>query len=124
MVQIRRKRRGLPRDLRRSIGGILQFCIVSSVIPGTFWARHALFAKKQSMPNIGVTVIDKGEPPAAAATAEAQVAASSEGGGTTTAAPSPLPVYLSFSTEDPELEFRTSSTWIYIFLVTAAIERS
>lgn len=102
MVQIRRKRRLSPHEcIRRSIGGLLQFCAVSSVIPGTFWARHALFANKSSTtPNVSVTVIDKAEPPAATIATEPQ--ANSEEANT--ASPTLQPVYLSFSTDDSDLE--------------------
>lgn len=99
MVQIRRKRRTSPREcLGRSLGGILQFVVVSSVIPGTFWARHALFSNSQK-PETSVTIIEKVEPATIEPTDK-----SVQDEETKTDSPTPSPKYLSFSTHDADLE--------------------
>lgn len=59
MVQIRRKRRtSIPECVRRSLGSVLQFIMVSSVIPATFLARHA-FVLKDPIGDATVTVKEK-----------------------------------------------------------------
>ena len=60
MVQIRRKRRTpLPEGVRRSLGSILQFMLVSSVIPATFLARHALVPNTPTAMNGSVIAKEK-----------------------------------------------------------------